>query len=250
MVGIEMDDDCALALLDEIVMPRLEEFRCQFPTRDTGTPFHVLNGTFMAVDAHVYYAFLRAFQPRRVIEVGAGRSTQIAAAALELNRGEGAAAELIAIDPFPPAYLNAVRGIDEVIALKVQQVGLELFTSLASGDVLFIDSSHTLRGGDDVQFEYCELLPRLQPGVLVHVHDISLPKPYPRVYFEQGFYWNEQFLLQAFLTFNRHYRVVWPATYLVEEHPQRLEKIFPELADMRMAFPFAQPSSFWIVRSD
>ena len=100
--------------------------------------------------------------------------------------------------------------------------------------------------GGDVQLEYCEILPRLAPGVLVHVHDISLPKPYPRVYFEQQLYWNEQYLLQVLLSFTSRYEVVWPGNYLMNRYPERVAKAFPEYHEMRKYYPQSEPSSFWI----
>src|SRR5262249_32581609 len=106
--------------------------------------------------------------------------------------------------------------------------------------------THVLRPGGDVQLEYCELLPRLKPGVLVHIHDISLPKPYTDFYFKNHLYWNEQYLLQAFLTYNSRVEVLWPGTYMFMKHPVRLTKVWPELKATRDKFPLAEPSSFWL----
>jgi hypothetical protein len=247
LVGIEIDQDRVLAFLDETVVPRLEEFRTCFPLQDDGPGFHVVNGRFMALDAHVYYGVLRQRRPRQVIEVGAGRSTQLAAAALRQNRVEGAVAELVAIDPFPPQFLVDYRiGPDRLIATKVQDVGLDLFTSLAEDDVLFIDSSHVVRTGSDVLYEIGEVLPRLSPGVLVHFHDISLPSPYPRHWFDEGVYWNEQYILQAFLAFNSRFEVLWPAAFMMSRHGERLEALFPELGAARLRYPYWEPTSFWM----
>jgi hypothetical protein len=133
-----------------------------------------------------------------------------------------------------------------VLPKKVQEIPLEFFADLEGGDILFVDSSHALRSGGDVWWEYCEILPRLKPGVLVHVHDISLPRPYPRVYFEQKLFWTEQYLLQAFLCYNRRFEVVWAGNYFDTRHPGRLQELFPVFADMKLRFPQSEPSSFWI----
>jgi len=83
--------------------------------------------------------------------------------------------------------------------------------------------------------------------VLVHIHDISLPKAYPRVYLENHqLYWNEQYLLQAFLAFNARFRVVWPGNYMMLNYPEEVCAVFPEYHAMREAFPMSEPTSFWM----
>jgi hypothetical protein len=172
----------------------------------------------------------------------------LAAAACRQNLNKnGETTTLIAIEPFPGKTLKkGLPGLSKLIQGKVQKVEFQLFTSLAAGDMLFIDSSHVLRSGGDVQQEYCEILPRLAPGVLVHLHDISLPKPYPRVYFETQLYFNEQYLLQAFLCFNSRFEVIWPGNYMMLKYPESVLKIFPEYQEMRKFYPSSEPSSFWI----
>jgi hypothetical protein len=160
----------------------------------------------------------------------------------------GEPAQLTSIEPFPtPALREGFPGLSRLIEKRVQDVGLGLFTALEEGDILFIDSTHVLRSGGDVQLEYCEILPRLAPGVIVHIHDISLPKPYPRVYFEKNhYYWNEQYLLQAFLAFNSRFEVIWPGNYMMEKYPERVITVFPEYHQMRATFPSSEPASFWM----
>lgn len=249
LVGVDINEFGALDVLENVVAAHADEFRAQFPLDKAGANgFYLLNGNFMAVDAHVYYALIRHFRPTRVIEIGSGFSTMLAGAACLANqRHYGVAPQLVAIEPFPSSVLKAgLGGLSELVQAKVQDVPLELFTSLRAGDIVFIDSSHVLREGGDVQFEFCEILPRLAPGVLVHVHDISLPRPYPRVYFERRLYWNEQYLLQAFLTFNTHFEVIWPGNYMLLRHHERLTEVLPEYHAMRAAFPSSEPASFWL----
>ncbi len=253
MPGVDTGDEEALACLRELFPAYLGEFRETFPllhqSADEPERFYLLNGSFMTIDAHVYYCLVRRHRPRRIVEIGAGNSTVVAAAACARNAAEGGpAARLTAIDPFPlPVLKRGLPGVSELIEDKVQNVPLELFTSLGEGDILFIDSTHVLREGGDVQVEYCEILPRLAPGVLVHVHDISLPKAYPRVYFERHqLYWNEQYLLQAFLAFNSRFKVVWPGNYMMLNYPQDVCSVFPEYHAMREAFPSSEPASFWM----
>ena len=251
LVGLEMNDTCAIGLLDSVFPLYLDEFRRSFPIHKSSPDpmqFYLLNGGFMAIDAHVYYSFIRHFKPKQIVEIGAGNSTVLAAAACRQNRKEnGEQPRLTAIEPFPSALLSeGFPGLSQLIKQKVEDVNLELFSSLQSGDILFIDSTHVLRSGGDVQLEYCEILPRLAPGVLVHIHDISLPKPYPRVYFENQLYWNEQYLLQAFLCFNSRFEVIWPGNYMILKYPERVCNVFPEYHEMRKLYPMSEPSSFWI----
>jgi hypothetical protein len=97
-----------------------------------------------------------------------------------------------------------------LIERDVQQLDPSWFTGLGSGDILFIDSSHVLKIGNDVWFEYLEVIPRLNPGVIVHAHDIFLPAYYRReTVVRDRWFWNEQYLLQAFLSFNEQFEVLW-----------------------------------------
>ncbi len=255
LVGVEMNEKYALNLLEAIFPLYLNEFRESFPLHESSSArgqFYLINGSLMAIDAHVYYTFIRHLKPKRVIEIGAGNSTLLAAAACRRNLKEhGKATYLMAIDPFPGSVLReGIPGLSRLVEDKVQNVDLELFASLESNDILFIDSSHVLRSGGDVQLEYCEILPRLAPGVLVHIHDVSLPKPYPRVYFENRLYFNEQYMLQAFLCFNSRFEVVWPGNYMLLKYPERVCAVFPEYHEMRKFFPNSESTSFWIrVRS-
>lgn len=250
LVGIEIDTERCLALAERALSPYLAEFRETFPIeRRPGqeTGFWLINGTYMAVDAHLYYSLVRHFRPRRVAEVGAGRSTLVAAEACRRNNYEvPATSELLCIEPYPTAIVpEGLSSVATVIASPVEQVDLGFFERLGANDMLFIDSSHALREGGDVQFLYCEVLPRLKPGVLVHVHDVSLPKPYPAIYFDYGYFWNEQYVLQAFLTNNLRAEVLWPGNYLMCRSPERMNAVFPEIAVMRRHFPSSEPSAFW-----
>jgi hypothetical protein len=125
----------------------------------------------------------------------------------------------------------------------VQDVPLDEFTRLEDGDVLFIDTSHVVKTGGDVQYEFLEVLPRLQKGVIVHIHDIYLPAEYPKEWVLDGLtFWSEQYVLQAFLAFNSAFEVVLGGQYLHLYHPDRLHKAF--------ALYGGEPwlGSFWIRR--
>src|SRR5262249_44163017 len=125
---------------------------------------------------------------------------------------------------------------------KIQEIDLEFFSQLGSGDVLFIDSSHTVKIGSDVNYLFLEVLPRLRPGVIVHVHDIFMPFEYRRDWVLDEFrFWTEQYILQAFLTFNSEFDVLLANSYLNHYHQQELKAAFPSLSSWASG-------SFWMRR--
>src|SRR5690606_33408648 len=121
---------------------------------------------------------------------------------------------------------------------------IEFFSQLGENDILFIDSSHVLHATSDVRYEYLEILPTLKPGVLVHIHDILLPADYFRSWLVTDLhFWNEQYLLQAFLAFNESFRTLWAGSYMHLKHPKALERAFGHYdSSVRWA------GSYWIRR--
>jgi hypothetical protein len=194
-----------------------------FPEGPTGDPtdYHSDNDLFSRLDAWALQGVLRHLRPARIIEVGCGWSSLVTA---RVNReyldGD---ARFTCIEPYPQEFLGAgVDGMTELIATPVEQVAVERFLELGSGDVLFIDTSHVIKTGNDVQFLYHEVLPRLAVGVVVHVHDIFLPRDYPKDWVLGGRGWNEQYLLQSFLSFNEHFEVMLGMAWLSAIHPKEL----------------------------
>lgn len=189
-----------------------------FPTASTGDPtlYHTGNEMFSLLDAWALQGVLRQFRPQRMIEVGCGFSSLVTA---QVNRDFlGCELEFTCIEPYPPDFLDeGIEGISRLITSPVQEVALARFEQLRSNDVLFIDTSHVAKTGGDVPFLYHEVLPRLRPGVVVHIHDIFLPWDYPEDWVLGGRAWNEQYLVKSFLAFNRTYEVLlgigWLCTY-------------------------------------
>jgi hypothetical protein len=250
LVGIKMNDEQQLAFTNDVILAYKDEFS-SFPAHATDDPvrYHLVNGGFMAGDGNAYYAIIRHLRPKRIIEIGSGNSTLLALHAIDKNREmlPEYGCKFIAIDPYPVDYLKTLSRMVELKECKLQELPLDYFDQLGSGDILFIDSSHVLRSGGDVWMEYCEIIPRLRSGVYVHVHDISLPKPYPSVYYDQHLYWNEQYVLQALLTNNDKLEVVWAGTYLFHKYPEKMSVAFsPEYELMRKTYPLAESASFWM----
>jgi len=147
---------------------------------------------FPTLDAAACYAILRDTRPRRVVEVGSGHSTRFIARAMQDG---GYDCTITCIDPQPRASL---RGLPVDFRPGIAQTAdPAIYAALQAGDVLFIDSSHILMPGTDVDFLFSRVLPRLPAGVLLHVHDIFLPDDYPRSWLWRGY--NEQQLLPPML---------------------------------------------------
>lgn len=258
-VGLELNLERQVELVREMAARYQAEW--SFPDRPTtATEYHFNNGLFESVDAEMAYSFVRHFKPSRIIEVGGGFSTRILSAALRANRqSSGVDGELITVEPFPSPGLGEIT---RLIPQRIQDVDMDLFLSLRSGDILFLDSSHVVSVGSDVVREYLEIVPRLQPGVIIHVHDIFLPSDYPRDAVLSNFcFWSEQYLLQAFLTFNPHYEVLWSSSAMQKYHAPVLLESFPRWGHsyrrmnkgVRKFLPTLDqdrvwPSSFWIRR--
>ncbi|GHC05662.1 hypothetical protein GCM10010080_19410 [Thermomonas carbonis] len=249
LIGCDFDADACFAFHAEHVARYDPEFR-QFPNSGPASvdDYHLVNGTFMALDGNMYYGLIRALAPARIIEIGSGNSTKLACAAIRRNVAEGrVASTLTCIEPFHTEVLEGLPEVSRILRSYVQDVAMDEFTSLEAGDILFIDSTHTVRPGGDVWWEICEILPRLNPGVLVHIHDISLPQPYPSRTLDNHWYWMEQYMLQAFLSFNRRYSVVWAGNFLMLKAPARMTSLFgEEYSAMRAAYPDSEPASLWL----
>jgi hypothetical protein len=250
--------------LEREIVPYADEWT--FAERPMGDrhAFHVNNGFFERVDAEVAYSFIRHRRPRRVIEIGSGHSTRVLAGAMRRNASEGAAGDFTAIEPKPRAFLkDGLPGLTELIEARVQDVPLEVFRQLEAGDVLFIDSSHVVAMDSDVLYECLRILPALARGVRIHFHDIFAPLDYPEKFVKRNLcFWGEQYMLEAFLSFNIAFEVVWAASAMQQWHADRLRTAFPawEGSYQRMPEPlkvFAPtldgknvwPCSFWVERT-
>jgi len=201
------------------------------------------NGFFGAFDAAAYYAIIRELKPRHVIEIGGGYSTRMAARALARNQTEGNHGKLKCIEPYPePRFTDAFPQMD-LISKPVQDVGIEFFSRLDSNDILFIDSSHTVKFGSDVCYLFLEILPTLKPGVWIHVHDVFFPNDYPAEWLtEKRLALNEQYLLEAFLNFNTSFSIRLSNHWLCIDHPAEAAALYATSAG---GF---RSSSFWCER--
>ncbi len=238
--GIDMNDATQLDLLRNC-FPKFREEYEQFPRASTGEPaqFYFDNGRFGGTDALAAYCMVRHYKPNLIIEVGSGYSSLISGQAAAKNGNT----PLICIEPFPlDFFAKGFPGLRSLIEKKVQDVDLDFFSQLQSGDILFIDSSHTVKIGGDVNYLFLEVLPRLNPGVIVHVHDILFPHDYRRDWvMDELRFWCEQYVLQAFLAFNSTFEVLLCNSYLADRYLEDFKNTFP-------ASPWWGGGSFWMRR--
>jgi predicted O-methyltransferase YrrM len=221
--------------------------RLELPDRSTGNPedYFTENDQYSAFDAWVLESFLRLLRPQRLVEVGSGFSTLISA---RVNRELlEESMEVTCIEPYPRPFLaEGVRGVSELRIEKVQDTPLAVFEALDRDDVLFIDTSHVAKTGSDAVWLYQEVLPRLRPGVVVHIHDIFAPGEYPEDWVLDGRAWNELYVVRAFLAFNSAFRIEFGAQYMLERHRDLVLEAFPGMAEARYAEPGG--GSLWIRR--
>jgi hypothetical protein len=200
------------------------------------------NDSYPVPDARTLYAMTRSLRPADIVELGSGQTTRVLAQACRENARDGSPSRLRAFDPFPTAVDDTLPGLSALERVKAQDVPDEVFTELRSGDILFVDTTHTVKIASDVNHIVLRVLPLLQEGVIVHVHDIFLPYEYPRFFFADfALYWAEQYLLQAFLAFNSGFDVLCAVHALGREQPARM-------AASGLLLPGEIGSSFWIRR--
>jgi hypothetical protein len=188
-------------------------------------PFDPDNDQFPVQDAALLYGLVRHLRPERFVEVGSGWSTTVTRRAVE----DGSLpTRVVCIEPYPRPFLREVGGI-ELRVEKVQHTPSTVFDALAPGDVLFIDSSHIAKTGSDVVHLVLDVLPRLAPGVVVHVHDVFIPEDYPVGWVTAGFGWNEQYLVQAFLAGHARAEVLAMNHWLSVRHPEAVADAFGDV---------------------
>jgi predicted O-methyltransferase YrrM len=224
------------------VAAEIGRFVCELrdvPERSSRTGEYCWNNSFWNnADALVQYGLVRSRQPSRYVEVGCGWSSLLLAQALGRNVRP---CRVDLIEPYGDERLLATlpRAWRRHRSI-LQRAPMELFERLDAGDVLFYDGSHCAKVASDVTWFFFRILPRLKPGVLIHLHDIFLPEDYPEDWiFERGQTWNEQYLLQAFLMHNTAYRIVIANRYLFRHDASRLEALYEGVQP-------AYGCSFWL----
>ncbi|MFO1158379.1 MAG: class I SAM-dependent methyltransferase [Reyranellaceae bacterium] len=227
MHGIDHRDiDRQVALVDEWLAPQAEHLgrRSIHAEAIVGGGG---DGGYGEIEAQVLFAFVATNKPGRVTQVGCGVSTAVILMAAE---AAGYKPEVICIEPYPSPYLRAAekKGAIRLVAEPAQMVDYERLADLAAGDLLFVDSTHAVKPGSEVNYLIHEVLPRLRSGVWVHFHDIYFPYDYTRgTLSDDLFFPQESTLLYAFLTGNDRYRLEASLSMIHYAAAERLQRLIP-----------------------
>lgn len=224
--GIELNRDAQFELLKNFL-----EYYQELPfTRAevVGNRYFYDNNAYSYSDAIFLYSMIRNCKPKRIIEIGSGFSSAVMLDVNELFFNHSI--DLTFIEPFPTVLKQRVKTSDKFTLLekKVQDVDIEIFKSLQENDILFIDSTHVAKTNSDVLFEILQILPHLNKGVKIHIHDIFFPFEYPKDWvIEYKRNWNEIYFVQAFLMYNTTFKIVAFNTYLAHAHRSWFEDNMP-----------------------
>ena len=228
--GIRIDDGAMLALWNILVRAMSD---CSFPEHASHTHrYHFENDMYSYGDALVYRSMLKHVRPERLIEIGSGYSSAVA---LDTRDEIGAPRSITFVEPYPDALHRMLRETDRarvrMLVDKVQNVALDVFAELCAGDVLFVDSSHVIKTGSDVQFIIWRIVPSLKPGVIVHFHDVFWPFEYPPGWaIDENRSWNEVYVLWAFLAYNAGFEIVFFNDYFFRFFTAQATRMSPLFA--------------------
>jgi len=247
--GIELNEEYQLQLLRDEFPKYVTEYGFPLQKRDVehASSFYFDNHMFANTDAEVYYCMIRHFKPRIIIEIGGGRSTQICHEASKRNSEvDKIQTQMIVIDPYPnrEILIPMSKDLITLIESKVEEIDLDVFQKLHENDILFIDSSHVVKSGGDVNCLFLEVIPRLNPGVIIHIHDIRIPYEVTKGFIlDQGRFFTEQYLLHAFLIGNRDFEILLGTYFMTKNFQEIVAHIFRSSGGGKYA-----GSSFWIRR--
>jgi len=225
--GVDLREAEQLQLLEQFA-----KFYPDIPFRIDPTPrlrYHYENPSYAYSDGVMLHCMLRHLKPKRLIEIGSGYSSCVTLDTNDLFLG--GTLETTFIEPYPELLKSLISDADrrrlKIVPKRLQDVELELFSTLRSGDVLFVDSTHVSKIDSDVNRLFFDILPALAPGVVIHFHDIFYPFEYPKESIQCGRAWNEMYELRAFLQYNRSFRILLMNTFMAHFHRQFLQEKMP-----------------------
>lgn len=220
---------------------QLGSYAPEFPWKASanGSPEVPWGYMFDTIDSLALYSMIRHFKPRNYIEVGCGYSSRVSSAACGKNRAEGTETRTRYIEPYPGDRLEEENLSGELIVKRIQELPLEFFSSLESGDILFIDTSHIMKCQSDVEWELLHVLPSLPKGVIIHIHDIYTPFEYPNDWLANNYapgHYNEQYAVEALMSGGTRYVPLFPVHALCRESPDKVLEWFGAPADSSRSF--------------
>ncbi|MFC1837839.1 class I SAM-dependent methyltransferase, partial [Thermodesulfobacteriota bacterium] len=224
--GIDLNESRQFELLQEFVSYYPEFTPSE--NKISSQRYYYNNAMFGFNDGFVLSSFLRKFKPAKVIEIGSGFSS-----ALMLDTAESLshATDFVFIDPYTDNFenlqLNVSQSNYKIIRNPIQDIDLDLFSELHENDILFVDSSHVLKIGSDLSYIFFSILPSLQKGVIVHIHDIWWPYEYPLFMINEGRIWNEIYFVRSFLQYNSAFEILCYNSFLEWKHKDYIKDSMP-----------------------
>jgi len=226
VAGINLNTESQIKLVEN----DLSQFYDELPfltEKQEGLRYYFNNNYYTYTDGIVLYAMMRSFKPKKIIEIGSGFSSAVMLDTNELFFENQI--QLTFIEPHPDRLYSLINKSDEqstqIIVKEIQTINLEIFEKLEANDILFIDSSHVVKTGSDVNQILFEILPRLKSGVLIHFHDIFYPFEYPKEWVYEGRNWNEDYFLKAFLMYNSEFEIKLFSHYIHQHHQEVFKKM-------------------------
>ncbi|HEV8538837.1 MAG TPA: class I SAM-dependent methyltransferase [Bacteroidota bacterium] len=225
--GIDLNTDVQLQLFDD-----LSKWYETLPFKEhktDGLRYFYENSFFSYADAIILFCMIRHLHPRRIIEVGSGFSSCVMLDTNELFFDNEISCSFI--EPYPERLISLITPQDHgrvtILPRRVQDVDLKLFATLQPNDILFIDSSHVSKIDSDVNHLVFNILPAIASGVHIHFHDILYPFEYSRQWVYSGLFWNESYLLRAFLQYNTSFKITLFNSYLAQFYREELLNRMP-----------------------
>lgn len=216
--GVDLNVDEQIKLVNQF-----KQYYSEIPfteNKSNHSRYYYENGFYSYTDSIFLYSMIRHFKPKQIIEIGSGFSSSVM---LDTNEHFfKKSINLTFIEPYTDRLKSLLEENDyattTIIEKDVQDVRTETFEKLNSGDILFIDSTHVVKTGSDVNYIFFEILPKLKSGVLIHFHDIFYPFEYPKDWVFMGRNWNEDYFLKAFLMYNTEFEIKLFSHYLHKHH--------------------------------
>lgn len=241
--GIDLREENQLRLLESIASHHNPDI---FPERQTSeTHYYYRNAYFSYSDANCLIGILREFKPKRIVEIGAGYSSACFIDCFNiLDINPEYTVVDFSRDNFDSLGLHNTKYKKiNFINQDAQQIDRSIYNELGDGDLLFIDSSHVSKLNSELHFILFDVLPNLQKGVIIHFHDFFINFEYPQEWIDEGIYWNEQYLVRAFLQYNSEYSILLFSDYMEKKYRDWYEKNMPICLKPHEYFKFGPDKS-------
>ncbi|MFN2440954.1 MAG: class I SAM-dependent methyltransferase, partial [Chitinophagaceae bacterium] len=212
--GINLQEQAQIKLLKQLsAFYKLQPWK---DDKQDSLRYYFNNPNYPHGESIILFCLLMHIQPKKVIEIGSGYSSCVILDTNELFFNN--AIDTIFIEPYPDLFFSLIKSHDKdnitIISDKLQDADPEVFASLSSGDIVLIDSTHVSKVDSDVNHILFSILPKIAPGVYIHFHDIFYPFEYPKKWIYEGRFWNELYILRAFLQYNNEFEIVLFNSYV------------------------------------